>query len=133
MEWGEWRPPLPEHDTLAYLLEGTPTGLFEGARDVRVRVTRDGRATDIRVSFDAAAVSLDSLVADFRDSLGFPAPPGQHSGETNVRWENRTTSFRLRSTGSELFGYLTDPRLGWAVSAGGRREGLADTARTLPR
>lgn len=125
--------PLPDgrierFNVTAYLLEGSPTGLFEGARDVRVRVTRDGRAADIRLSFEAAAVSLDSLVAAFRDSLGSPSRPDRHSGETNVRWENRTTRFRLRSTGSDLYAYLTDPRLNWAMPAEHPREGRADTA-----
>lgn len=99
--------PLPEgridrFNVTAYLLKGTPAGLFEGARDVRVRVTRDGRAADICLSFEAAAVSLDSLVAVFRDSLGSPTRRTRFSGETNVRWENWTMSFRLRRAGAEL-------------------------------
>lgn len=129
--------PLPVNrierfNVTAYLLQGTPTGLFEGASDVRVRVTLDGRAADIRVSYEAGA-SLDSLVAVVRDSLGFPSRRTRFSGGTNARWENRTTTFRLRSTGSELYACLRDPRLAWAVPAEYRREVRADTARDLSR
>lgn len=129
--------PLPEgrierFNVTAYLIEGTPTGLFDGARDVRVRVTRNGRAADIRVSYEPEA-SLDSLVALFSDSLGSPTGRTSRGGETNLRWESRTTSFRLRRAGAELLAYLADPRLNWTVPADRRREGPADTARDVPR
>lgn len=72
------------------------------------------------MSYDPS-VSLDSLVAAFRDSLGSPTGRTSRGGETNVRWENRITRFRLRSADSELHAYLRDPRLDWVMPAEHRR------------
>ena len=116
----------------AYLIEGAPTGFFEGGRDVRVRVTRSGDAASIRLAYDTA-ISFDSLVAAFRDSLGAPGGGGQRPGTTNVRWENRITRVWLTPTTSEFQVYLTDPRLNGTVPAEHRGTGRADTASGLPR
>lgn len=106
---------------VAYRIAGTPTGIFGGARDVRVQLTRGGAVADIRFTYPRDA-SLDSLVAVFRDTLGSPRFRNRRAGRMRVLWLTGTTSLTLRCSDDETWLFLGISGLDWGVAPKYQRE-----------
>lgn len=145
---GLWFVPLEGGDTLrvgrllpesfvesagdvSYGIDGTPTGIFSGSREVRVQLTRGRAVADVRLRYPGDA-SLDSLVAVFRDTLGAP-----HSDDrtrlTRVLWLTGTTDFSIRRSDDETWGFLGRPGIDWGLPPGHELMSLDDSTGGDPR
>lgn len=116
---------------VAYRIAGTPTGIFSGARDVRVQLTRGGAVADVRFTYPRDA-SLDSIVAAFSDTLGAPKRT-QRSGHTRVLWFSRTNTLTLRRSGDETWLFLSYPGTDYGVGPEHVREPGDDSTGGVPR
>ena len=85
---------IGEAGDVSYRIAGTPTGFFDGAREVRAQLTRGGAVADVRLIYPND-VSFDSLVAAFRDTLG-SSDPDQPPERARVVTVTRTTSLDMR-------------------------------------
>lgn len=146
---GLWFVPLEGEDTIhlgrllppglierpgevAYRIAGTPTGIFAGARDVRVQLTRGGAVADVRFTYPGDA-SLDSLVAAFSDTLGAPMHRGRREGRTRVLWLTDANSVTLRRSGEETWLFLSYPGVDYGVAPEHVREPREDSTGGAPR
>jgi len=105
---------IGEAGDVSYRIAGTPTGFFEGAREIRVQLTRGGAVADVRLIYPSDA-SFDSLVAAYRDTLE-PSHPDQPPDRARVVTVTRTTSLEMRHSDDGTWVQIGMPGADWGVA-----------------
>lgn len=92
------------------VLRGTTHGVFEGAEEIRVELSRTGLVQEIRLRFPEGA-NIGSLRRRLEEAMGPAHFPYPENGLIRAGWEDVTTSLTLAAYDGRVEVLISDPRL----------------------